>query len=68
MRVIKSGIEMNASEVNALKGGSCGCYCDIGFSGVNMSVCGEEDNWCYCGCSDPYEPWVSGSQEALKRL
>ncbi len=51
MKILKSGIEMEPSELDEVKGGLCSCGCDIGYNGMRMSVLGEENGSCYCGCT-----------------
>ena len=56
MKVLKSGIEIDPSDLSKIKGGACACGCDIGMSSStlsNTSTTTLED--CLCGC-DPSNP------------
>jgi len=51
MKIIKSGIELDPSELDQAFGGMCACGCPIGMSGTNLAVGGTENNGCYCSCT-----------------
>jgi hypothetical protein len=55
MKVLKSGIEMDAADLKKIRGGACSCGCDIGFDSENMSDLGVDGDWCACGC-EPGNP------------
>lgn len=48
MKILKSGIELEPSELEKVKGGLCSCGCDIGYNGMRIVVAGEENGSCYC--------------------
>ena len=50
MKLLKSGIEIDRSELNKIRGAACACGCGIGFSGEQLVVSGDEGNTCMCGC------------------
>jgi len=51
MKLLKSGIEMELSELDKIKGGLCTCGCNIQFNGSVMMVPGTEAGACSCGCA-----------------
>lgn len=53
MKILKSGIEMDPSELRKAKGGSCACGCGIGFDGEVLSISGYSGSSCECGCTTP---------------
>jgi hypothetical protein len=61
MKVLKSGYEIEPSELSKIRGGACACGCGIGFHGENLNVGGDEGGTCRCGCfgtgAATYDTW-----------
>lgn len=55
MKLMKSGIELDAEKQEKIKGGYCVCYCDIGFMAHGAVFYGVEGDGCRCTCSQ--EAW-----------
>jgi hypothetical protein len=52
MEVLKSGIEMDPSDLSKVKGGVCACGCDIGRDAESFSDGSVEGpGFCSCGCT-----------------
>lgn len=55
MKVLKSGIEIDSSDLKKIKGGACACGCGIGVSANSMSSYSVSGGLCACYCSI-YDP------------
>ena len=51
MKLMKSGIELDAEKQEKIKGGYCVCYCDEGFMARGAVLYGVEGDGCSCTCS-----------------
>ena len=59
MKIFKSGIELDQSELDQVMGGMCACGCPIGMSGTNLAVPGTDNGSCYCSCTCSVDSKVS---------
>jgi hypothetical protein len=50
MKLMKSGIELDAEKQEKIKGGHCVCYCDIGYMVHSAETYGVEGEYCACTC------------------
>lgn len=63
MKLMKSGIELDAEKQEKIKGGYCVCYCDIGFMVNGAVYYGVEGDRCACTC---YEEAWSDTKDSMK--
>jgi len=67
LKVLKSGVEMTPQELRKVKGGSCACGCEGGYSSSGLFMSSDGSGGCYCGCTTTYpdgsnvfvSPWSS---------
>lgn len=50
MKVLKSGIEIDPSDLSKVKGSACACYCKVGENGDYQHGTGHDGNGCSCNC------------------
>ena len=55
MKLLKSGIEMDPSQLRKVKGSMCACGCGIGVSADTSSDIGVDGEICFCDCIAPLE-------------
>jgi hypothetical protein len=57
MKVLKSGVEVDESKQDKVKGGACCCFCEFGWSSAGISNPATYGDICLCQCSkDNGEP------------
>ncbi|MCP5104618.1 MAG: hypothetical protein GY950_14630 [bacterium] len=52
MKIMKSGIEMDAKEQEKIKGGYCVCFCDTGVIARQPEIHGVNGGICVCTCTE----------------
>ena len=55
MKLMKSGIEIDAEKQEKIKGGTCVCYCGIGVIARQPQIHAVNGDLCICGCENPEE-------------
>lgn len=50
MKVLKSGIEIDPSDLSNVKGGACACGCPVGINGDFQHITGRSGKACSCYC------------------
>lgn len=50
MKILKSGIEMEHSDLNRVRGGACACGCRPFIDGDSFNVGGDAEDCCACMC------------------
>ena len=51
MKVLKSGIEIDPSDLSKIKGGACACGCPVGVNGDFQHIGGHANKACSCYCT-----------------
>jgi hypothetical protein len=51
LKILKSGVELTPKELSAIRGGTCACGCEGGYSSGTLNASGDEKGECYCGCT-----------------
>ena len=64
MKLMKSGIELDAEKQEKIKGGYCVCYCDIGYMVRGSVNYGVEGDRCACTC---YEEAIGDANDRMKQ-
>lgn len=66
LKILKSGVELTPKELSAIRGGTCGCGCEGGYTSGTLNVSGDEKGECYCGCTSGEHAYISAGGSAFK--